>query len=102
MPQKKPVRSLDSLASLLSDEQKEKFKKEHEEIEKKHKKAMETIKGLSSDLKKQKMSDKDFNAKYDSLKLANANIQTGTDKDGDFIIHNKIKYSRSAEIKTPL
>jgi len=99
MAQKKPVRSLDSLSSLLSDTEKAKLKKDQEEIEKRHKKTLEVIRGMASDLVKKKMPEKEFNALYDSLKGKGEKIFTGTDKDGDYIIHNKNKFIRTDELK---
>lgn len=95
MAQKKPVRSLDSLASLLSESEKEKLKKEQEELDKKHKKTLEVIRGMASDLVKKKLPEKEFNAMYDSFKEKGIKVFTGTDKDGDYIIHNKNKFIRS-------
>jgi len=100
MAQKKPVRSLDSLSSLLSEEQKKAFKLEEEKREKQLKKALDVTKAIIPGLEKKKLPDTEFNKKYDALKLANQTVLTGTDKDGDYIIHGKIKYCRAEEIKT--
>jgi hypothetical protein len=95
MAQKKPVRSLESLTSLLSETEKETLKQEQEKIEKQHKKTLEVIAGMDSSLVKKKISEKEFTEMYDSLTLAKTKFLSGTDKDGDYIIHNKNKYIRT-------
>lgn len=98
MAQKKPVRSLDSLSSLLSDTDKEKLRKEKEDLDKRHKKALEAIQGLATDLVKKKIGEKVFNEMYDTLTLAKTKFLSGTDKDGDYIIVNKNKFIRTDEV----
>ena len=100
MAQKKPIKSLYGLASLLSDKQKEAFKLEDEKRNKQLKKALNVTKTIIHGLEKKRLSDTEFNKKYDTLKLTNEKVLTGTDKDGDYIIHNKTKYCRAEEIKT--
>ena len=102
MAQKKPVRSLDSLSSLLSDKQKLAFKLEEEKRNQQLKKALDVTKALIPGLEKKKLPDTEFNKKYDELKLSKAEILTGTDKDGDYIIHKNLKYIRGEETKTPI
>jgi DNA topoisomerase IB len=97
--QKKPVRSLDSLATLLSDSQKEEFKLEEEKRDKQLKKSLEVIKAIQPGLLKKKVSEKEFTKMYDSLKQSKAEFLSGTDKDGDYIIREKVKYIRTEDIK---
>ena len=95
MAQKKPVRSLDSLASLLSETEKETLKLEKEKVDKQFKKTLEVIQGMDSSLKKEKISEQDFTTMYDSLYTAKRKFLSGTDKDGDYIINGKTKYIRT-------
>ena len=95
MPQKKPVRSLDSLASLISPADKEKLRIEQEKVEKQYKKTLDVIKGMATDLVKKKLPENEFNAMYDSFRTVKEEWHAGTDKDGDYIIHKKNKYIRT-------
>lgn len=98
MAQKKPVRSLDSLASLLSETEKETLRKEQEKIDKQYKKTLEVINGMDSSLVKKKIGEKAFTEMYDTLSLAKVKFLSGTDKDGDYIIHGKNKFIRTEEV----
>jgi len=97
MPQKKPVRSLDSLASLLSDKQKEEFNLEAANRDKQFKKSLETIRAIKPGLIRKKISEKDFTTMYDSLTNKKVDFLAGTDKEGDYIIDGKTKYLRTSD-----
>ncbi|MDP2692703.1 MAG: hypothetical protein Q8O88_03645 [bacterium] len=102
MAQKKPIKSLDGLASLLSEEQKKAFKLEEEKREKQLKKALDVTKAMIPGLEKNKLPDAEFNKKYDFLNknfIIEKDFIIGTDKDGDYIIFKKIKYCRIEETK---
>lgn len=98
MPQKKPVRSLDSLATLISPEEKEKLRIAQEKVDKQYKKTLEVIQGMATDLVKKKVGEKAFNDMYDTLKRAGTKFLSGTDKDGDYIIVNKDKFIRTDDV----
>ena len=98
MPQKKPVRSLESLSSLISPEEKEKLRIGKEKSDKQFKKSLEIINGIARGVPRQKVSDKEFNILYDSLNQKKEKFVFGTDKEGDYIIHSKKKYIRTADV----
>lgn len=88
------MKDLSELTSLLSEGEKAELKAKQEKRDRQAAEATVRIEKLGTPLTKKIVSEKEFNRMFDFLKQSKERWYSGTDKDGDYIVHDKYKYYR--------